>query len=131
MLRHYEMFIIVHPNVPEEQLPAITDKVADIITRQEGTVVKIEKWGKRRCAYKIKKSIKGYYFIVYFTATAAVLTELERTLRYDEKILRYQTIRIDKTKIDALSKAVEDKNQEEQVSSSPEGEVAAEEADSG
>ena len=108
MSRYYEMIFIVHPNVPEEELTVVTDKVASVINQHEGEVIKLDKWGKKRCAHKIKKCAKGYYFLLYFMATPAVLAELDRTLRYDEKILRYQTVILEKGKAEALRKEVED-----------------------
>lgn len=113
MLRYYEMIFIVHPNVPEEELPVITDKVTSAIHQGKGEVIRIEKWGKRRCAHKIKKCAKGYYFLLYFSIPPVGLTELDRALRYDEKILRYQTVVSDKETIDALAdKEIEDMGQE-------------------
>ena len=111
-MRYYEMIFIVHPNVPEEELPVVTDKVTSAINQSKGEVIKIEKWGKRRCAHKIKKCAKGYYFLLYFMTTPEGLAELDRSLRYDEKILRYQTVVLDKERIDALNKEMEDKDQE-------------------
>ncbi len=106
------MIFIVHPNVPEEELSVFTDKVASAINQNKGEVIKLEKWGKRRCAHKIKKCAKGYYFLLYFMATPDGLSELDRALRYDEKILRYQTVVLKKEKIAALNKEMEAKEQE-------------------
>jgi len=112
-LRYYEMIIIVHPNVPEEELSLVLDKVSDAIKQHKGEVIKIDQWGKRKCAHKINKCVKGYYFVLYFTANPALLTELEKTLRYDEKILRYQTVKIEKEKIEAPSVKSEQPVQDE------------------
>ena len=102
-MRYYEMIIIVHPNVPEEELPLVIDKVSSFIKQHKGEVVKLDQWGKRKCAHKINKCVKGYYFVLYFTAHPALLTELEKTLRYDEKVLRYQTVRVEKERTEAPS----------------------------
>jgi len=90
----------------------VTDKVTAAINQNKGEVIKLDKWGKRRCAHKIKKCAKGYYFLLYFMITPDGLAGLDRALRYDEKILRYQTVVLDKEKIDALNKEMEDKDQE-------------------
>ncbi len=111
MLRHYEMIFIVHPNVPEGEMSKVTDKVTSVITQRKGEVITLKDWGKKRFAYKVKKSTKGYYFLLYFMATPAVLAELERTLRIDEKILRYQTIRMEKEKIAAMKAEMIAQNQ--------------------
>jgi len=120
-LRYYEMIIIVHPNVPEEELSLVIDKVSGLIKQQQGEVLKVDEWGKRKCAHKIDKCQKGYYCVVYFTVNPALLAEIEKTLRYDEKILRYQTIKIEKEKIEAPGVKGEAPAQKEAVSGSEAG----------
>ncbi len=100
-MRYYEMILIVHPNVPEEELSLVIDKVSGLIKGQQGEIIKVDQWGKRKCAHKIDKCQKGYYCVVYFTLNPAFLAEIEKTLRYDEKILRYQTVKIEKEKLEA------------------------------
>jgi small subunit ribosomal protein S6 len=91
-LKGYELILIIDPEVAEDEVGTVTNKVTETITQLQGKVVKIEKWGKRKLAYKVKKSPKGHYIILYFTASPQAIKEIERTLRYNEKILRYQTI---------------------------------------
>jgi len=102
LLRHYEMIFIVHPSVPEEETSKVTDKVTSIINQRKGEVVALKNWGKKKFSYQIRRCTKGYYFLLDFLATPAVLAELERTLRLDEKILRYQTVRSKMEDIEAL-----------------------------
>lgn len=99
-MRYYEMIVIVHPNVPEEELSSVVDKVSAVIKQNQGEVIKVDAWGKRKCAHKIDKCQKGYYFAFYFTANPALLNEVEKTLRYDEKILRYQTVKTEREKLE-------------------------------
>ncbi len=120
-MRYYEMIIIVHPNVPEEELSLVIDKVSGLIKQQQGEVLKVDQWGKRKCAHKIDKCQKGYYCVVYFTVNPALLADIEKTLRYDEKILRYQTIKIEKEKIEAPGVKGEAPAQKEAVSGSEAG----------
>jgi len=125
-LSHYEMIFIVHPNVPEEETSAVTDRVITVINQNKGEVIKFKKLGKKKFAYKIKKCAKGYYFLLHFLASPDVLTELERALRYDENILRYQTIKLGKEEIKALSGERGDKDQEVEEYSPPFEETPAE-----
>jgi small subunit ribosomal protein S6 len=118
-LKNYEMIFIVHPNVPEEETPAVTDKVTSIINQHKGEVISLKKWGKKKLAHKIKKCTRGYFFLLHFLATPAVLAELERTLRYNENILRYQTVRAKKEEIEALRKEMEEQRQKEEGDSPP------------
>ena len=126
-MKNYEMIFIVHPNIPEEETPTVTDKVVSLINEQKGEVITLKKWGKRKFAHRIKKCTRGYFFLLYFMATPAIVAELERVLRYDEKILRYQTVRSGKGEIEALRREMEAQNQEGEASSpSPAQEVPAE-----
>lgn len=112
-MRYYEMIVIVHPNVPEEELSLVVDKVSAVIKQNQGEVLKVDQWGKRKCAHKINKCQKGYYFVFYLTANPALLAEVEKTLRYDEKILRHQTVKIEKEKIETPGVKDEAQAQEE------------------
>jgi len=114
-LRYYEMIFILHPNIPEEELSVVTGKVTAVIDRNKGEVIKLDSWGKKRCAHTIKKCTKGYFFLLYFMATPTILQELDKTLRYNEKVLRYQTVIVEKDKIEALKKEKEKENQEQEV----------------
>lgn len=116
------MIFIVHPNVPEEETPKVTDKVTYIINQHKGEVVALKKWGKKKFAHTIKKCTRGYYFLLHFLATPEVLAELERTLRYDERILRYQTVKSGKKEIETLLKERADQNQERKEDAPPPGE---------
>lgn len=114
MLKNYEMIFIVHPNVSEEETPKVADKVVSIVSQNKGEVIALKKWGKRKFAHKIKKCTRGYFFLLYFMATPAVLAELERILRYDENILRYQTVRSRKGEVETIRREMEDQNQKEE-----------------
>ena len=106
-MRYYEMIFILHPNIPEDELSVITDKVTAAIDRNNGEVIKLDNWGKKRCAHAIKKCNKGYFFLLYFMANPTILQELDKTLRFDEKVLRYQTVIVEKDTIEALKKEKE------------------------
>jgi small subunit ribosomal protein S6 len=122
------MIFIVHPSVPDDEVSVVTDKITDAVNQSKGEVIQLDNWGKRRCAHKIKKSQKGNYFLLYFSGDPGVLTELERTLRYNEKVLRYQTVIADKKTIQAVinkQKAKESQGVDEPVAE-PESTAAEE-----
>ena len=116
-MRYYEMIFIVHPSVPDDEVSVVTDKISSAINQSKGEVIHLDNWGKRRCAHKIKKSQKGNYFLLYFSGDPGVLTELDRTLRYNEKVLRYQTVIADKKTIQAVMDKKKEK--EAQVAAEP------------
>jgi small subunit ribosomal protein S6 len=91
-LRRYETVIIVPADLPDDEIIGLTDHYQAIIKNHKGLVMKIEKWGKRKLAYEIKKHNKGFYLLIDFAGQGPVVTELERNLKIDDKILKYMTV---------------------------------------
>jgi len=97
MTRIYEELFIVKPDVPEEELDQFVEQVRGVITSAGGTVDKVEKWGKRRLAYRIQKYREGSYVLFQFSADARLVKELERRLRVADMVIKFLTVRIDET----------------------------------
>ena len=96
MLRKYETIYIVKPDLVEEELSALTEKVQDIIARNSGDLMRQEDWGVRKLAYAIRKSPRGRYVYLRYDGVETLVAELERRLRLDDRILRYLTVKIEK-----------------------------------
>ena len=110
-MKGYETVVIIHPDVDDEYLDNITKKLAKAIEELNGKWVNLDKWGKRKLAYNIKKCTKGYYFILFFFGTIKLVNEMERILRYDENILRYMIVVSDENLETMINKEKEDKKQ--------------------
>ena len=95
-MRMYETIIIVQPDLGDEELKAISAKVQDVISTMKGEFQRLEDWGVRKLAYPINKVTRGRYYYLRFDGDAPLIAELERRLRLDEKVVRYQSIKIDK-----------------------------------
>jgi small subunit ribosomal protein S6 len=67
------------------------------VTSHGGTVDKVEKWGKRRLAYRVEKHKEGYYILMQFSTDAASVKEVERRLRVQDAVIKFITVRIDET----------------------------------
>lgn len=80
----------------DEERTAVLDRTKEIITGDDGVIVKIDEWGKRRLAYEIKDSFDGVYYILYFEAMVKTLDEVTRVLGITDSVLRYMPIRHDK-----------------------------------
>lgn len=102
-MRIYEEFFIVEPDTPEEQIDAFIDQIKGIITAGGGTVDKVDKWGRRRLAYKIEKFTEGYYVLIQFTASPDPVKDIEHRMRVTDMVLRWVTVRIDE-KLKKLAK---------------------------
>jgi small subunit ribosomal protein S6 len=96
-MRIYEELFIIKPEVPEEEIDAFIEQMKGHITHAGGTVDKVEKWGKRRLAYKVEKHREGSYVLLQFTAGAEAVKEVERRLRVAEQVIKFLTVRIDET----------------------------------
>ncbi|MDO8721115.1 MAG: 30S ribosomal protein S6 [Syntrophales bacterium] len=92
-MRRYETIFITYPELPEEEINGLIERYDAVIKGGSGTVIKVEKWGKRKLAYEINKQPRGYYVLIDFAGGTAVVTELERNLRIGDKILKYMTIK--------------------------------------
>ncbi|HPD60825.1 MAG TPA: 30S ribosomal protein S6 [Thermodesulfobacteriota bacterium] len=122
MFSGYETLVIAHPDIPDEELQEFIDKIKNVISRTKGEFLKIDKWGKRKLVYKIKGLSKGVFFIVYFLGNQDVLQEIDRLLRFNERILRYQTVKIDKkVDIETLREKVTQETLETVAASGEEG----------
>jgi small subunit ribosomal protein S6 len=94
-LRRYETVFIVPVDLPDDEINVLIDRYKAIITNHKGLVVKVEKWGKRKLAYEIKKQNKGFYILADFAGQSAVVAELERNFKIDDKILKFMTVKKD------------------------------------
>lgn len=93
-MNKYESVIIIEPNVDEEEIDNIIQKVKDII-EENGSVTKVEKMGMKKLAYEIRKNKEGYYIVIYFEADPSIISEIERYYRITENIIKFLTVRRD------------------------------------
>lgn len=109
---HYESVVIVNAALEDNQIEASFSRVEELIKSNGGEVTEVDKWGRKRLAYPIRKSKSGYYTIYRFTAPREVVSKLERAYRLDESIIRYLTIVLDKKAIEHIIKSKEVKELE-------------------
>ena len=95
-MRTYETIFIAHPDLVEEEVKALIDRMKGIIENLNGQLIKVEEWGRKKLAYKLKKLTKGYYVLIRFGGNGEILVEVERNLRLSDAVLKYQSIRVDK-----------------------------------
>ena len=93
-MRKYETIIILQPDLGEDDIKIVTTKVQDVISSYAGELHRLDDWGARKLAYPIRKCARGRYYYVCYDGGAELIAELERRLRLDEKVLRYQSINI-------------------------------------
>jgi small subunit ribosomal protein S6 len=95
-MRIYEIMFIADPNAPEEAIDAILAQVQSVIEDAGGSVDKVDKWGKRKLAYRVRRREEGFYVVVrYSVASTDAVKEIERRLKVHELVLKYLTVRMD------------------------------------
>lgn len=94
-MRRYETVVIVPVDLPDDEITGLIDRYRSIITNHKGMAIKVEKWGKRKLAYEIRKHNKGFYVLIDFAGQSATIVELERNLKIDDKILKFMTVKKD------------------------------------
>ncbi len=95
-MRTYEVPFIVAPNVDDETIEKLIAQYEQAVTEKGGKVVKVERMGRRRLAYPIRKFREGIYVLLVVEGTGKEIAELERRLRVNsDVVLRYISIRID------------------------------------
>ncbi|MGZ6224296.1 MAG: 30S ribosomal protein S6 [Syntrophales bacterium] len=113
-MKRYETLFIVQIDLPIDELNSIIERYSAIVTALKGTIIKVEKWGKRKLAYEIKKQSSGNYVLIDFAGKSAIIDELERNFKIDDKILKFMTIMKDgNVDLAALEKERQEENQPE------------------
>jgi small subunit ribosomal protein S6 len=91
----YENVFIARQDISGAQVDTLADQFTQLIADNGGEVKKRENWGLRNLAYRMNKNRKGHYVLFNIDAPAPAIAELERTMRINEDVLRYLTIRVD------------------------------------
>ena len=95
-MRRYETIVIIDPDLLNEQRLPVFEKLKGLIIQQGGFLVIVDEWGDKRLAYEIKKRSRGYYVRLDFCGTGALVNEMERFFRIDDRVLKYMTVLLDK-----------------------------------
>ena len=95
-MRRYELMLILRPDAPDDRVQQILDRVTRGISADEGQIVKVSPWGRRRLAYPIDSLREGSYFIVVFDAPSEAVAELERGLNITEEVMRHLVTRVER-----------------------------------
>ena len=91
----YENIFIARQDISGAQVDALADTLTQLVTDNGGEIKKREYWGLRNLAYRMRKNRKGHYVLFNIDAPPAAIAELERTMRINEDVIRYLTIRVD------------------------------------
>jgi len=94
-MRKYETIFILDPDLEDEQTQSTIEKIKGIVTQNNGEIIKVEDWGKRKLAYEVKKKAKGHYILMYFSGSPTLVSELERNFRVMDAVMKFQSVRLE------------------------------------
>lgn len=120
----YEHVLIARQDISPTQAEALNDELKNLIEGLGGHVAKIEYWGLRNLAYRIKKNRKGHYSLLAIEAPAPAMKEMERQASLNEDVLRFLTIRVDHLDLE-LSPILARRDRERERERRPEDAVPA------
>lgn len=95
-MRRYETFVIIDPDISQEEREPVVARVQELIDQQDGFLVFEDVWGERKLAYEIKKKERGYYIRFDYCGHSELVNEIERFFRIDDRALKYMTVVLDK-----------------------------------
>ena len=90
-MRHYEVVFMVQPD-QSEQVPAMIERYKALIEGDNGTIHRLEDWGRRQLAYSIDNLVKAHYVLLNIECTQKALTELVDGFRFNDAVLRHMVI---------------------------------------
>jgi small subunit ribosomal protein S6 len=107
--REYEPIFILRSEVTRESSESISSRVSDVVAREGGKLTRLENWGRRKLAYPVGKQKRGVYVYVKFIGKGGIVSELERNLRLQDDVIKYQTVKTrDEVARDTVVVAAED-----------------------
>jgi len=120
MNRTYELMFIVRPDMAEEEQDKLLSTLEAVVTSSGGQVKNVERMGKRRLAYTVRRFNDGIYVLLTVEGSGGMVHELERRLRVTEPVIKFLTVRIDETqkRIDKL-KAIRDAKRRTSTAQTP------------
>jgi len=124
MNRTYELMFIVRPDMADEDLDKLISNLETTVTSASGSIKSVDRMGKRRLAYVVRKFREGVYILMTIEGAGSVVHELERRLRVTEPVIKFLTVRIDEEqkRLDKIKKLREAKKK---VSAQPAAAEAA------
>ncbi len=90
--KEYETIYILRPDVDAESAERVQNRVAEVVARDSGKLVKVEAWGRRKLAYPVARHKRGVYIYVKYLGKGGLVQEVERNLRLQDAVLKFQTV---------------------------------------
>jgi small subunit ribosomal protein S6 len=93
-MHFYETLYLLNPDLPEDEYKGLVERYSACVERGGGVIIEVAPWGKRSLAYPVKKFASGYYVLLQYCGESATVNGLQHEMRLDEKVLKFQTVKI-------------------------------------
>jgi small subunit ribosomal protein S6 len=103
-MNQYETVFILTPVLSDDQMKETAGKFKKVLTDNGAEIINEEAWGLKKMAYAIQKKSTGFYCLLEFKAEPEVIKTLETAFRRDEKVIRFQTVKLDKYAVEYAEK---------------------------
>ena len=104
--KEYETIYVLRPDIDADTADKVQTRVSEVVTREQGQLLKVEAWGRRKLAYPVAKHKKGVYVYVRYVGKGGLVSELERNLKLADSVLKYQTV-LTRENVDVSTLAVD------------------------
>ena len=119
-MRSYQSVLILKPDLDETQVDQVLEKIGGFLKENDGSCLKVEKWGKKRLAYRVKKNRFGYYLNIYHTCGNQNVSSLETEYKLFAQIIRYLVLRLDDKELErAVSREYKEEGSDTRRETSP------------
>jgi small subunit ribosomal protein S6 len=127
MNRTYELMFIVRPDMTEEDQDKLIATLESSVTSSGGAIKTVERMGKRRLAYVVRRFHDGVYILLTLEGSGGLVQELERRLRVTEPVIKFLTVRVDeeRKRLDKIKQLREAKKKTPPAPPAPAAEAAA------
>lgn len=125
-MRNYELVYIISPEIEEEDLESVTDKVGQMLADGGGQMLHLDAWGRRRLAYPIRNFGEGHYMVAQVQLEPETISELKGKLGLTEEVIRYLLVKVDEKKAAALAAEPQEEPLPEEAEAQPQEEPVEE-----
>jgi small subunit ribosomal protein S6 len=105
-LREYETIFLLRPELADDLVDKVVERMRGIVHRDGGKVIKVENWGKKKTSYEVKKGFRAIFIRFLYLGDVKAVAEFERNLRMTDDVMKYQSVKIS-SEVEAASRAVE------------------------
>ena len=127
IMKRYETIVIIDPDLSKETEAPVLERVNDLIPQYKGVLIETDDWGIKKLAYEIKKKNRGHYVRLDFCGDGALVQEMERFFRIDDKIMKFMTVLLDEdADLETIQAEMAKKEAEAEPSPAPETEETVE-----